>query len=183
MKAFIVIVVFTALAVPLAAQHNFRDVKWGMSAEQVRRAEKAKLNSLRGGDLLYEIELFDTRCLIAYSFVDGKLFRAGYVTDEYYMNDALYFETYEKFKNAVAQKYGKPGKEVRYVPDSYKDDAGTGLAKGVVFYYAYWDLGDIEILLMVDGGEKGQHVRVDYTDKELKRIAELKTEENVEEQF
>jgi len=183
MKPFIVVVFGLLLVTPVFGQHHFRKTAWGMTSAQVRAAEPSQFHGQKGDVLLFDVELFDARCLVSYSFVDDKLFRAGYVTDEYFMNEALYFDMYEKLRDAVAGKYGPPKQEVRYVPDAYKDDPGTGLVKGIVFYYAYWDLGDVEILLSVEGGDAAAHVSVEYTNKELKLEAERKARGNLDDQF
>ncbi|MBN2351619.1 MAG: hypothetical protein JXD23_03545 [Spirochaetales bacterium] len=99
------------------------------------------------------------------------------------MNEALYFEKYEEFRGAAAAQYGPPKQEVRHVPETYKNDPGSGLLQGIVFYYAAWDLDDIEIPLSVEGGDAAARVSIEYTNKELKLEAERKAKGNGGDQF
>lgn len=90
-------------------KHDFRNVDFGMTMEQVKKAEKNleprdeyELSS--GGSIWYDVEIESVSGKLDYSFSDGKLSDISFIsnTSENYMED---FETLKKY---LIKNYGEP---------------------------------------------------------------------------
>ena len=101
--------------------YDFREVRWGMSQEQVELAEVGNTVVWRTEtEVIYRVRINDVPCKLVYTFKDNKLRSAGYITHIPVKNaDNLY-------KNAYV-KHGKP---------SYADNKGSTWARPRTFIYA-----------------------------------------------
>ncbi|RPJ09634.1 MAG: hypothetical protein EHM28_01045 [Spirochaetaceae bacterium] len=168
-KAFIFsILLFSCCMV--FTDNNFRDTKWGMSIEEVRKVEKSEYADATSDGLFFKTTIQNVDWIICYFFVDNKLYRAGYMTSENYTNTNKYFEIYNTFRDLLIDKYGQPIKEVITIPDIYKNHPDSGLLMGQVIYISHWDFTDITLDITAQGGDFKARVVILYANKELDAV-------------
>ncbi len=100
---------------------TFRNTTWGMTRNQIRQAEDAKLisHAESENELVYETELAGLNCILTYYFVDNQLSGASYKLRDEAKNPFLFFtlasidkslfwKTYREIRSVLLRKYGKP---------------------------------------------------------------------------
>jgi len=103
----VMILLLSFFSVSFAAeeQFDFRKVRWGMTLEEIIKAEGGPPASVDDDTLSYNGALMGTPCTIHYALKDGKLFEAGYYRfkGEAEIAPALQAELAKKY-NAVPAK-------------------------------------------------------------------------------
>jgi hypothetical protein len=110
--AFLFTLLLTYLTLnTLYAQQNpdFRTVRWGTTAKEVKEAEVAKLSSRKRDRLIYnQVPLVDRMVGLEYEFNNDSLITASYY---YYMRASItkddVIAASVEFENALTEKYGK----------------------------------------------------------------------------
>jgi hypothetical protein len=169
-KIFIIIFIIVC---GLAYSQDFRQVKWGMSKEDVKKTEKLEIYSESETFLFYNIVLNKTNMWLIYKFIDNKLYLSAYTTYEKYTNGLKYIEIYESFKDSLTKKYGNPTGIIDNVPDEYikyPQYLETGLLTGKVNYNSFWTLPKTEIVCKVYGGEYSAKTLIQYGSVEYKYL-------------
>lgn len=93
---------------PDAEDFDFRCAKWGFSQEEVKKAEKSAPIMEKDGNLAYSDKISNQECLAVYIFIGNKLVRSSYRIVERHTNNFDYLLDYQRLKDLLTQKYGKP---------------------------------------------------------------------------
>ena len=164
----------------------FRNSSWGDSKEKVKASETAEFTiEDKVGDgteyVAFKTDVANLATLVAYYFVQDKLYRSRYIFQDKHSNRNDYISDYSKIKKILINKYGEPYKsDVIWKNDLYqgkRQDYGMAIAVGHLIYYAQWKDNDTDINLMLSGGNyKIQH-GVEYVDSELLKLAKKAKED------
>jgi len=140
---------------------TFRGTKWGMSSEQVKSLEKAKLvksdhiNNLGLDVLIYSDSVGGLDCGIIYYFAENKLVEGRYIFMSEHSNKNLYIQDFKDINEAIKGKYGKPKEDKKTWLDSlYEDDLenwGLAVSIGHLIFQTKWSFQDSEILHILKG--------------------------------
>jgi len=100
------------------SQYAFRNTYWGMSKEQVKKAERESvlveedadedIYKSYDGSLLYEVELDGIKCELHYQFVKNRLITARYRKTGELLFKEEYVNNYKNLKRYFTNIYGKP---------------------------------------------------------------------------
>lgn len=94
-----------AVIVASAENYDVRNVRWGMSKEEVKKREKAELTDEENNVLYYKTMLFGHDYELWYIFDDDRLVEAQYGN---LFSERKYEEDFEKARKLLTKKYGKP---------------------------------------------------------------------------
>lgn len=176
-----------ALKVDDPGPFDFRRARWGMSPDEVKQRENASFVGEDGGILFYNDTLDGNKVAIAYLFVDGKLWRGGYILDEKFSNDNKYVDTYLGFISSLTEKYGKPTSDNTFwSKDHYKgryEKRGLAYAMGYVETQADWESENTSIFAKIDGNDYKISVKVIYSSKELEPLHREREKEKKQSKF
>jgi len=154
-----------------ANKFNFRSVNWGMSKNEVKEKETAKLMGDIGDSLFYKTNVAGFSCVLGYSFANDKLVRGAYIIEEKHSNYNLYIQDYNKLKELLTKKYDTPIEDShKWFNDLYKDDPeeyGMAVAVGHLRYAADWNINNTLIQLRLYGDNYKINLMVAYDSKEL----------------
>jgi len=97
----------------------FRNTSWGMTLEEVKKVDPdieyyEPLNENQSYDLRYyekEDVLLGLKVMVRYGFFHNKLLQGQYQTTSIDTTLESALDKYEKFKNALVEKYGEPIKK------------------------------------------------------------------------
>jgi hypothetical protein len=167
---------------------DFRKVFWGMSRDQVKALEPSKLSSEKEGTLIYHADLPEFgKVVIGYSFAEGKLVIAVYVSEEKHTNANLYIDDYDKIKGILTAKYGKPdADELLWKNELFKDQPdhwGMAVSAGHLLYQARWKTKTTEILEKLQGDNYDVNLLVKYSSIKLSGLYDAKTREEQKSDF
>lgn len=156
--------------------HTFRQTTWGMSPAEVIAAEGKDPDATQDGMLFYGDTVGGSDVVAVYIFVEDKLVRAAYVSDESYTNANNYIREYRKFLDLLTQKYGAPEKEDTYwSQEMFRDNPsnyGTALQMGHAVWEASWSTSRSDVLLQLSGGNYEATLKIQYVSKGLKHLEE-----------
>jgi hypothetical protein len=137
-------------------EYHFRQTRWGMSQEQVR---------------------------VVYNFAFNKLVRAKYVILKHNPtlrkilkptvsppSDTAFVHDFERFENALTERYGKPSKEYLGAPTEVHEDKRTddealraqinmireAIQNGKTAWYAEWRVKEDTSIILIVGGKSGE---------------------------
>jgi len=127
---------------------DFRDTTWGMTKEQVKKAETASLYQDDPGKgrmsmLMYNpVKIMGSNYAISYLFCDKKLVVARYINMESYYNKNNYVNDYLSVNTTLKEKYGEPSKEImKWYNNLYKGDVqyyGMAISLGHLRMNNWW---------------------------------------------
>ena len=155
---------------------DFRKTNWGITSEQVKILEEAKLVMDNGKMLSYDGTVGGYPCQIAYLFVEDQLTISHYFFKIEHTVDSLYIHDYEKLKKAVSEKYGAS----RLDDATWKDEMsrnsneklGPAIRAGNVKLATQWETPTTEVWLFL-GGENSQiKLSMKYVSKLLANMKE-----------
>ncbi|MHB0958288.1 MAG: DUF4339 domain-containing protein [Pirellulaceae bacterium] len=159
--------------IPLA-DPDFRNVKWGMSSENVRRQETAELVHESPDTLGYKETIANSNCTVLYIFVDNMLVRTKYVITERHSNNTEHITDYESLGMLLSQKYGSPTDvKILWKNDLYKDDPaeyGTAIAVGHLSMYEEWDTPITTVFHYLNGDNFAIKHGVEYIGKAYEKL-------------
>ena len=124
--------------------YNFRLTSWGMSQEEVIGSEE-KIDPVEKTEnmIKYKTQILGNNVELLYLFAENKLIGSSYRLDDNYLNSRHFLRTYNKFKQALMQKYGQPDKDTtNWLNETYKNDRkkwGLALSLGHTEYSALWN--------------------------------------------
>ena len=127
----------------IAAENDFRSVRWGMTKIEVMANEALKPDSFKGQSITYKTMILGKEMVLVYEFVDNKLVNATYffpLNTDQDRNDV---------EAVLLKKYG-PSQDRR------KKEGDSSSRK--------WETPTTEIRLVSDQGDIG---RIHYTSKKL----------------
>jgi len=138
---------------------DFRATRWGMTKDEVKKAEPRGPKHETEDSLIFESKYRDMITYITYQFKDGKLYRAGVLYPEKLASDSLYLENYENIKQDATKAYGKPAldEETLLNPGAViePDKKAEAVCRGDLALGAQWNVPGSMVVLMFRGeGEK-----------------------------
>jgi len=137
-------------------QYDFRKVNWGMSKEEVEKAEQGteKLLTKEENWLAYKEKVGGLECNLWYEFFHNKLILAYYIFSKEYIDPDGYIYDYSHLRALLKGKYGEPN-------TSFSDDP-TEWEEGNSGYWTLWFYPDREssetgiFLQIVNDTEQGK---------------------------
>lgn len=152
----------------------FRNTKWGMSKESVKKVEDASYIWEGNNLIFYYDDLQHIDMNIFYEFIDNKLVHAGYVSNEDYSNKNSYITDYYYLKGILTKKYGEPtNDDTFWYNDLFKDDYydwGLAISIGHLKYRTVWETSDTQIMMVLDGDSYDVKLTIMYLSKEYKDL-------------
>ncbi|MFC5449064.1 copper amine oxidase N-terminal domain-containing protein [Paenibacillus aestuarii] len=169
----------------LTPNANFRNVKWGMSREEIKNLEKVKFLGEQDGNLYYSDEILGIKMAVYYEFIDNKLVRAILVHNDTHFNNKDYILDYNTMKKALNNKYGNStSDQLIWQDDIYKnspDDYGLAVQAGHLEYLTKWDLKETNITEYMYGKDFKFSFTVEFKSKEYKDLLDKKEENKAKE--
>lgn len=160
--------------------YDFKTFTWGASIEEVKTVEgepltSGKVNGLDAEYIVYETNAVGLDMILAYYFCDDGLFQVRYVLSEDHSNEDLYIDDYEKFRNALTKKYGKPLLDwVNWNDDSMKEyyqengkSMGDAVCYGYCSYITWYSSDRTNITMSMSADNYEISMTVDYESKEI----------------
>lgn len=138
---------------------DFRGTRWGMTRDEVKKAEPKPPKHETEDSLIYDGKYKDMITYITYQFKDGKLYRAGVLYPEKLASDSLYLENYENLKQDVIKAYGEPALDDETLLNTdaviEPDKKAEAVCRGDLMLGAQWNVPGSMVVLMFRGdGEK-----------------------------
>ena len=127
-----------------AENFNFRHTRWGMTQDEVIGSEEKMVPVEKTRHLIrYKIQILDKNVELLYLFALDKLIGSSYKLDDNYLNSQHFITTYNKFKQALVRKYGRPDEEITdWLNETYKINRtkwGLALSLGHTKYASIWN--------------------------------------------
>lgn len=155
---------------------DFRSVNWGMSQDQVKILENARLVIDSPRMLSYDGNAGGLPCQIAYLFVQDQLVASHYFFTTHHPDDATYIEDFRNIKETLTEKYGRPiVDEATWKNEEYRDDprkVTLALKQGHVSFAAQWATPATDIWLFLVGENMRIKLSMRYTSKRLVHLTE-----------
>ena len=183
-----IVVILSVILIFSEQKYDFRNTNWGMSKGQVKATEDKKPDFEDDTTLGYEVKIEGSNFSCIYSFLEDKLYNSGYFFTGKHTNKNLYIDDYEKLKETLTKKYGKPTKDIPgfWKNDLYKSDKrswGMAVSVGHLVYGTSWETPTTKISLMLSGDNFKISMVVSYTSKELEEWADKIREEEAKSKF
>lgn len=157
---------FRGLVVPLAALFlfgttaaeagGFRGVEWGASKAEVRATEKHQLHHDLDDEIAYwNFQFAGIEAGLVYTFEDGKLVRAHYLSRHRTEHPSEDLDDYRTFQRQLDEHFGAHVSEEWIWADGgeHMEDEQTvdALASGAAELVSHWDLEDSRLRLLIAG--------------------------------
>lgn len=159
-------------------KRHFRNSRWGMNQAQVVRLEGSPNHRENSGGLdifQYPQKVLNMDCMIGYVFADNKLAKAKYSFIAKFEDNNQYVREYEKIRDILVQKYGKPEAEMNLWRDKmYQDDRsywGLAVSRGHCEFNSQWQDSETVIQLRLYGGKERVFLVVLYSGLEYLELA------------
>ena len=151
-------------------QHDFRKTDWGMTKDEVIKAEGD--NYSVDGDNIYYLGTVDNKeCFIIYMFKDGLLNSAVYAFIHLRSNQNDYIDDYNVLKALLNKKYGEPNFDnINWKDSSYEDNQdkyGMAVGKGHLEYKCSWNNDRTLIILGLTGEDDKINLVVVYSNIDI----------------
>ena len=101
MKALILLLTTTFL---ISSEFDLRKLTWGMSMDEVSKAETLKMDSKIGGKLKYTAVIDNIEFTLLYTFMEEHLYKAVYMCKETYLNKNDFITDYNTLKGKLEKK-------------------------------------------------------------------------------
>lgn len=169
MKQLLLVLTLLLTNVLYVASQDFRSCKWGDSKAQILASENTNPSEITDSGVHYSNKsLLSRPCDYSYSFKDGKLYAGIYIINSVYINSNNYISEYEKLKESIITKYGKPyTDELEWNNDRYKnnpDHYGLAVSLGYLKYKSTWRTDRTIIVLMLTGENFKLYNTISYFD-------------------
>lgn len=152
------------------APRKFDEMKWGMTKKQVLEMEgRPSRQEKKGGlDIMsYQQKIINIDCTIDYIFAANKLSRTLFRFQNNYEDKNTSLEDYQKVKQALTQRFGRPVEEnMNWLDPTYKDNFsawGEAVSLGVLELKSRWLTPQTEILARLAGAQSEILLTVEYT--------------------
>jgi len=160
---------------------TFRKTRWGMSMDEVKRAEKGLNSTLLHDDVLgFKSTLNGMDVEIYYIFTDNMLTRSKYLFADKHTNKLDYISDYDSIEILLGKKYGGPEKTSTFWRnDLYKNkpqDWGMAVAVGHMTKYAKWKTLPTSIFSFIKGDNYKISVGIEYASTNLKSLTKAAEE-------
>ena len=150
---------------------DFRKTKWGMSQEEVLKAEGIPAKKISKEIIFFKTALSKRNAEIEYHFSNGKLEKASYVIYEGYYAPQKHRNDYLMFDEILEKKYGKPSFHNNKWSggESFKNDIddATAIYFGYLTLETKWDVGKNSIghIMHKAGSDGGIFHSISYSAK------------------
>ena len=182
MKKLLLTAILLLVAYSLFAQ--FRDTKWGMSRQEVKRIEGSQIIDEAEVGVIYADKLMGFDVYVLYSFFKDQLSQGSYIFRQKHSNNGLFIEDYEVLKKALDKKYeNKVIDKVVWKNDLWKDDRshwGNAIAMGHLVYRTKWETADTNIYFSLSGDNFEVKMLLTYNSRELEGKVEEQEEKEQE---
>jgi len=151
-------------------EKDFRGFHWGVTFNEIKEREASRLVSEDDQQLVYDGILGNWQVQIAYDFVAGQLAQGSYSLLETHSNRNDFITTFDRIKELLIKKYGKPIDEAIWKNNLYRDDPqewGLAISIGHLNFRAKWNLVNTEIILFLTGENYELANYIFYYSKEL----------------
>ena len=160
---------------------DFRNTNWGITSNQVKIVEDARLVMDNGRMLSYDGTVGGLPCQIVYLFVKNQLTGSHYFFKVEHKVDSLYIRDYERLRESVSGKYGRPHlDDATWKDTTYRgmpDKVGLALRAGQLKLAAQWETPTTEIWLFLVGENSEIKLSMQYVSRLLGDIKEEETNE------
>jgi len=145
---------------------DFRGLKWGATADELKGREKVKPVSDKANFIMYRDKIGSVNVYVIYNLKYGKLCSGSYSNITKHANKNDYIDDYDSFKELMTKKYGKPNEDiVRWKNDLYKDspqDYGMAVSLGHLALESHWITDNTIIVNALSGDNYKLYHDVDY---------------------
>lgn len=150
-------------------KYDFRNIKWGMTRDEVKASESATLKYDTTQYLRYECNVSGYSTNLIYLFnPQDKLVSSMYVLNIEHSNYNLYLDDYKTLYKELTNKYGTPTKEQdNWWDDLYKNrpsEYGKAIAYGDYQKLTAWKTDTTNIVLMIQGDNLEINLSIMYGD-------------------
>lgn len=148
---------------------NFRNARWGMSREQVKRSEDLAQVEAEGTTyLVYRARLGHMRCRVTFTMgLNDDLTGGRYSFTTVYEDGARYVADFDTLLNLYKERFGNPASvEVDWNNRTFerkKEFHGIALMEGHVTYRVCWITPRTEVILFLGKGEEAIDFFIAYT--------------------
>lgn len=176
MKKYLTTIIIMAGVISITQAQDFRGFTWGNSIGKVQSGEKAQyVAKVSNDELAYMDILGGSECEVIYMFNDNDKLTSGmYVFTKKYTNPQLYIQDYNKFKNLLTQKYGKPAVVSETLPDSKplpeKQNYGQAVAEGKLSMSTIWNTDRSYIKITLVTNDRQPSLQIQYTTSSLDEL-------------
>lgn len=181
---FLIAVILFPSFLALASTNDIRNVRWGMSPQEVIRAENNTTIETQEGYIQYNVTLNGLDALLIYEFAFNKLVNAMWTIrdSDFDMNSCI--SKYDSFKLKLTEKYGTPSvsRDI-WRNDLFRDNPSqwnTALVLGQYSKVTAWTNSRTEIKFYITGKDTMPSMSLIYGSRQFKDL--LKEKERQEEE-
>jgi len=153
---------------------DFRKTNWGMTKDQVKKAELGRLVSEDDGLLVFSDKVAGRDVQIGYVFIGDKLVRSKYVFLEQHSNENLFISDYVRIKEILTEKYGPPLEDRSvWANELYRNDQprwGMAVSVGHLLFFSEWKTPSTHIFHGLKGDNFKISLQTEYSSRELGRL-------------
>ena len=147
-----------------------------MAKQAVLESEGGQASEVAEDFLQFRTMLLDLEVEAIYIFVEDVLVRAKYLVVTTHSNDNSYLLDFERLKDNLSKKYGKPKEDRKlWQDDLYREDPsqwGIAVANGSLSMFARWRSDDTNIFLDLSGDNFQCQLGVEYSSIRLAHLEE-----------
>jgi hypothetical protein len=165
------------------APRRFEEMKWGLSKKAIVEQEGKPVDQrkMKGLDVMrYRQQVINLDCAIDYFFAANKLNRTRFTFSGNDLDKNTYLQDYQRIKDALTQKFGRPLEEaMKWRDTSYKDDFsawGEAVSLGHLELSSRWLTSQTEITASLSGAGDEILLTVEYSALQLKELAKKNEE-------
>lgn len=153
----LLVALFAAGYVLGADAPDFRNVRWGMTMEEVMAAETEVALIVVTGEpaLAGNCTVAGRKARLYYQFSGSQLSEAFYAFEDTHTNSNLYIDDFTDMKELLTLKYGPPALDTAiWKHNLYRnrpDDWGLALISGDVKFRAEWETARTRVSLLLTG--------------------------------
>ena len=150
---------------------DFRNVRWGMTMDEVNAAEtEVGLRAVTGySTLAGDCVVAGHPVSVFYEFTDSQLSEAFYAFLDAHTNDNLYIDDFEDLRQLLTLKYGPPAVDTAvWKRNLYRNDPdkrGFAVLCGDLKLRAEWDAPRTRVVLYLTGDNYKAYLWLTYTSK------------------
>ena len=146
--------------------YDFGSARWGMTKTQVSSLERSSLISDSGNSLKYNGRYNGASAKLDYVFSGNKLLKGTYLISGSLANEQAYIDSYEKLKEHLTSRYGKPQIDQElWINSLYKENPdrhGFAVYIGHLSYQARWITARSDIILELKSNDYNMLLEAKY---------------------
>lgn len=150
---------------------DFRNVKWGMSLDEVKKAETSELEGGLSDFLSYQnVDAYGLKMALYYRFTGGALESGMYMFEPKDKDNAQHLNEYKSIVQSLTGVYGAPDKALEdWKSDTYKqtpEKYGYAIGQGQLTYLTTWTHNRTAITAMISGHDDTVTISVSFRNKD-----------------